>query len=162
MKKRNSIIALTIAVAALVAVPVVFAGPGGPGGHHGRGGHGMGMGILGHLGRIQEELDLSDAQADQIRTIFKDLHAQNETYHEQLHNGLKDVTATLLENPNNLAAAQAIIDQQVAAEKALKTNMLNATAKALTVLTPEQRAKLAQMLAEHSERFEQRRSRRGR
>ena len=159
MTKRNRILALTIAVAALVAVPVLFAGHG----PHGRGDRGFGLGFFGHLGHIQDELDLSDAQVDQIKAIFKDLHAQNEPYRDQLHGGLKDVTETLLQNPNNLGAAQAIIEQQAAAEKAVKTNLLNATSKALSVLTAEQRTKLAQLVAERSERWEKRRSqRRGR
>lgn len=153
MKRRNLIIALTLAGALLAAVPFLDAephrrpgGPGGPGG---------GFGLLGHLERIQDELELSDAQVDQIRGIFAALREQNAPYREQLDGGFRNVTATLLQNPNDLTAAQALLDQQAAAERAMKANMLAATSKALNVLTAAQRDELAQII-------EERRPRRGR
>ena len=160
MKKRNSILALAIVTAALIAVPVLIAEPGhgrGPGGH-GPGGHGFGLGFFaGRLEHIKEELDLSDAQAAQIKAIFQELHTQNDAYRDQFHGGLHDVAEVLLANPNDLAGAQAILDRQAAAEKAMKANMLTAASKAFSVLTPDQRAKLAAHLAERQERRERRR-----
>ena len=153
MKKRITIIAGIIAVAALVAVPLAFAGP------HGHGGGAHGFGFFGgrHLERIAEELKLSDQQVDQIKAIFADLHEQNAQYRGSMHDTMKSVTETLLKNPNDVAAAQAIIDQQTANERAMKTNMLNATAKALSVLTPDQRAQLGTMIEERASRWEKRR-----
>lgn len=170
MKKRYAIIAAVLAVAVLAAVPFVHAGPGrGPGGHgfgagmhgmHGMHGEGFGAGmLLGHLRHLQEELDLSDAQVDQIRSIFGDLHTQNEAYRDQVRGGFHSVAETLLKNPNDVAGAQALLDSQAAAEKAMKANMLTAMSKALNVLTAEQRAELATKIQEHSERRQERRRR---
>ena len=103
---RKRLILITVIVAAVAAVPFLYAGPG-HGRGHGRGherGQGMhGMAFLGHLAHAKSELDLSDAQMDQ-----------------------------------------------------LKSNLLVAASKALNVLTPEQRTKLALHLAEHGKRWENR------
>jgi Spy/CpxP family protein refolding chaperone len=161
MKKRTSIIVITILAAlALVAAPLVFAGPHGKG-MRGKRGHGMhgggfGAGIVGHIGHLKQELGLSDAQADQIRTIFREVREQNAEYRESMHGGFHDALQTLLANPNDLAAAQAALERQAATEKAMKQNLLNATSKALNVLTPEQRTKLSQHI---NERMERRRNR---
>lgn len=158
MKKRSMLITTFIALAALTIVPFVYAAPGNRAHGRGFGGPGGpgGLGIIGHVARLQEELGLSDQQVDQIKTIFKDLHEQNAQYREQLHGGMKGVAETLLQDPNNVAAAQAQLDQQSAAENAMKANVLQATSKALNVLNAEQRAKLSTMLAERSQRWERR------
>lgn len=160
MKKK--ILILTVVLAALAAVPILHAGPGFGHGRHAGPGMGGDMGahgfaILGYLGRIREELDLTDAQADQIHAILKETHEQNAQYREQLHGSMKNVAQTLIANPNDVAGAQALLDQQAAAERALKANMLTAASKALNVLTAEQRTKLAEIVAEHAERMEKRR-----
>ena len=167
MKKRTAIAATILGLAALAAVPILYAG--GPGGFHdgpgmrmhggGPGGFGGGMGFFGHLGRLQEKLDLSDAQADQIKAIFAEVHEQNETYREQLHGGFQEVAKTLLANPGDIAGAQAVLDRQAAAEKAMKQNMLTAASKALSVLTAEQRAELSTLMDEHTQRRSGRRNR---
>ena len=153
MKKR--LIIITLILAAVAAVPFVYAGPGGGHGFrgmHGRGGHGLAF--LGHLEHVKSELDLSDAQTDQIKEIMKATHEQNVQYRDQIHGTLKQVATTLLTNPNDVAGAQAVLDQQAAAEKALKSNLIVAASKALNVLTPEQRTKLAMHLADSANRWE--------
>lgn len=154
MKKR--LIIITLILAAVAAVPFVYAGPGGHGmrGMHGRGAHGLGF--LSHLEHIKGELDLTDAQVDQLKDIVKATREQNGQYREQIHGTLKQVATVLLTNPNDVAGAQAVLDQQAAAEKALKSNLLVAASKALNVLTPEQRTKVALHLAEHGRRWENR------
>ena len=154
MKKRLSIIAIILAVAALAAAPLVLARPhrgGGPGAH-GAHGFGGGFAMFSHLERIKEELDLSDQQVSQIKSIMAEVHEQNAPYREQMHGGLHSIAATLLENPNNVAAAQALLDQQANAERTMKTNFLNATAKALGVLNADQREKLGTMLEKFAAR----------
>ncbi len=142
MSKRNAVITAVIAVAVIATVPLVNAEPGGH--------RGPGPGLFGR--HMQEELNLSEAQSDQIRGIFAELHTQNEAYRDQLRGGFHDITKTLVENPNNLSAAQAMLDQQTAAQRATKANRLAAMAKALNVLTAEQRAELAQLMEERGER----------
>ena len=160
MNKRTAVITILIlAAVALITAPIVLAGPGGHrggmrghAGMHGGHGFGGGFGPLGHLKRVKEELDLSDAQVDQIKAIFKELHEQNAASRESLHDGFKDAAEALIANPNDLAGAQALLDRQFAAEKALRSNMLVATSKALNVLTADQRTKLAEHIAERAER----------
>jgi len=60
---------------------------------------------------------------------------------------LHGVATTLLANPSDITTAQALLDQQAEAERNLKANTLAAASKALGVLTPDQRSKLADMIA---------------
>ncbi|HEX7154734.1 MAG TPA: periplasmic heavy metal sensor [Thermoanaerobaculia bacterium] len=140
MKKRIVLVSLVLIATAVVAT-FVYAGP------HGRRHHGGDLfNPVAHLMAVREELDLSDAQVTQLKTIFRELREQNAPYREQLHGTIHAAAATLLANPNDIATAQAALDRQVAAEKALKTNILNATSKGLNVLTPEQRVKLGELV----------------
>lgn len=143
MKTRNIILTLA-AVAALLVAGIAIGAP------HSMGhrGGGFGFGPLEHLARAKQALGLSDQQADQIKAIFKDLREQNSAYREQMHGGLKSAVDTLIQDPSNVAGAQAQLDKQSAAEAAMKANALNAASKALSVLTPEQRTKLAQLIEE--------------
>ena len=151
MKKRNTIILASIlALGIIVAAPLVIAGPHGHGARAHGGPMGMhGMEMLGHLQHVKEELGLSDAQTEQIHAILRETHEQNAASREAFHGGIKEAAEILLANPNDVAAAQAVLDRQAAAERVLKTNLLNATAKAFAVLTPEQRTKLRTMIEEH-------------
>jgi Spy/CpxP family protein refolding chaperone len=152
MKTRNLLITALVALT-LLATPLLVAGP------HGRGHRDGAFGPLGMLGHAKEELNLSDQQVDEIKAIFRQVHEQNAEARQQLRGGLKDITAALLENPNNIAGAQAILDQQTQAERTMKLNVLNATSKALNVLTAEQRAKLGTMIEKRMSKREERRSR---
>ncbi|HEX8617018.1 MAG TPA: periplasmic heavy metal sensor [Thermoanaerobaculia bacterium] len=155
MKKRLAIVALVLVAAAAA----LYAGPGR---HHARGGgHGdFGAGfMLGHLHQIAGELDLSDAQKTQIHAIFKETREQNAQYREQMHGGLHSVARMLIANPNDIAGAQALLDQQSATERAMKTNMLRAASRALNVLTPAQRTELAELVAKRAEARADRRDR---
>jgi protein CpxP len=159
MSKRNLTLAAAAILAVVIAVPIAYAQHmrhGGPG--HlmmGPGGGDLGpIMMLGHLEHAKEALGLSDAQVDQIKGIFKDLHEQNATSRDALHGNLKSVAQILIANPNDVAAAQAALGQQEAAEHTMKVNALNAAAKALNVLTAEQRAALGEKMREHGRRFD--------
>jgi Spy/CpxP family protein refolding chaperone len=146
--KRNAIIIGTLAVLLLAGVPFIYAQHqhGMHGGMHGMHGGPFADFGLGHLARAQEYLGLTDAQVDQLKAIGKELHEQNAPYRKQLHGGLMQVAQTLISNPNDVAAAQTQLDQQNAVEATLKANTLAAAAKALNVLTPDQRAKVGDFL----------------
>ncbi len=100
-------------------------------------------------------MGLSDQQVTDIRAIFQALREQNAPYRQSLRGTMQQVAQTLLNNPNDVAAAQALIDQQTESERAMKSNALNAAAKALNVLTPDQRTKLAGLLQERMNRRHQ-------
>lgn len=144
MRKRTLFITAAIALSALIAAPFAFA-------EHGRAHGEFGFGgpmILGHLQHAKETLGLTDQQVSDLRAVFQNLHQQNEPYRRSMHNTMQQAAQLLINNPNDVAGAQALLDQQIDAERALRSNALNAAAKALAVLTPEQRTKLSTMLQE--------------
>jgi len=161
MKKRIAILTLVLVAVGATAF-VIYADPGHRAGGRGFGHHGFGpgfhagMNFMGHIGKLKEELDLSDAQVGQLTTIFAETREQNKPYREQLHGGFMAVAQKLVANPNDVAGAQALLDERAAAERAMKSNMIAAASKALNVLTPEQRTKLAAHLAERAARRENR------
>ena len=145
--RTTRFLAAAVVTLSLATVPFVYAGPHGP-----RGGDRGELGPLGALLHARQALDLSDAQVDQIKTIFRNVREQNAPYREQLRNGHDAIASSLLANPNDLASAQAQIERQAAAEKTMKLNLLTAASKALNVLTPAQRTKLAELHAERQAR----------
>ena len=147
MKKRTWGLTAAGALVVLLAVPFAYA-------QHMRG-HGGGPGglgsmmMLGHLEHAKQELGLSDQQVTDIKGIFESLKQQNAPFHDSLRGGMASVAQTLLKNPNDLVAAQAILDQQDQAERTMKSNALTAASRALNVLTADQRAKLSDHLKDH-------------
>jgi Spy/CpxP family protein refolding chaperone len=114
--------------------------------------HGQGFGgpmFFGHLRHAQQVLGLSEQQVSDIKTIFSGLRQQNQQLRQSQRATMQQVMQILLNNPNDVASAQALIDQQAAAERTIKINALNAASKALNVLTPDQRAKAASLLQQH-------------
>ncbi|HEX9983114.1 MAG TPA: periplasmic heavy metal sensor [Thermoanaerobaculia bacterium] len=148
MKKRTLAVVIAALTITALAATFVYAGPHGFRGRH-RGG-GM-FDPISHVMAVREQLDLSDAQVDQIKTVFRDLREENAPHRQQVKGTIHQAAAVLLANPNDVAGAQAIVDRQAAAEKALKTNTINAVARALNVLTPQQRVKLAALAQKHME-----------
>jgi Spy/CpxP family protein refolding chaperone len=150
VKKRNLVL-IIVALIALAAVPFVYA----QGFHHRHGGgDGSGMSFFRHIDRAKQALNLSDAQVDQIKAIAEDLKTQNVPLRQQMRGGFQSVAQTLIANPNDVAAAQAQLDQQSAVERTIKLNTLNAASRALNVLTADQRAKIAQFLAQREARHQ--------
>ena len=145
MNKRNLVIFGIVAIVGLAAIPFAYGQAVRMHRHAG----GFGFGMMGHLAHLKSELDLSDQQVDQIKAIAKDFHQQNAQYREQLHGGFKSVAEILIKNPSDVGAAQAALDQQTAAENALKANAIQAASKALSVLTPDQRTKLGDLMQQH-------------
>jgi len=150
MKKHTIAIATAVVLAALVAVPIAFAQHA----RHMRGdGFGGGM-FFGHLGHVKSQLGLTDQQTSDIKAIFQQLKQQNQPYRDSMRGTMQQVAQTLINNPNDVAAAQALINQQADAERTMKLNALNAASKALNVLTPDQRGKLSAMMQEHMGRMQ--------
>jgi Spy/CpxP family protein refolding chaperone len=146
MKKRTLIFTASAILIVVLAVPFAVA-------QHMRGA-GFGRGCMrgdssmmfGHMRGAKAALGLSDQQAADIKKIFTDLRAQNAPYRASLRDGRQAIAQALLANPNDVAAAQALIDKQTEAERQMKTNALAAFSKALNVLTSEQRAKASNFL----------------
>lgn len=122
--------------------------------------HRMGPGLHGGLPMLPERmLDAVGASAEQkakLREIFKtagdDLRAQHESrraLHEQM---MKLLAAPQVDG----AAAEALRQKQLAAHDVASKRQLQAMLDAQAVLTPEQRAKLAERMAERQQRMHER------
>lgn len=129
-----------------------------PMGMHGmHGDHGGGMPFSGrHLQRLLDEAQATDAQRTQIRQIadkaqadVKALHEQGRTLHEQ---GL----ALWAQPKLDAAAAEKLRQQMLAQHDQISKRMLQAMLDVGNVLTPEQRAKVAQQLQKHHEDMQRR------
>ena len=151
MSKRILVITAIVAFVTLLVVPLAIAQRA----HRfaERGDFGPTV-MLGNLNRAKARLGLSDQQVSDLQATFKALHEQNEPYRQSLRGGMQAVVQTLLKDPNDVAAAQALLDQQTQAERAMKTNVLNAASKALNVLTPDQRTKLSGIIEERISRHQ--------
>ncbi|HUJ15995.1 MAG TPA: periplasmic heavy metal sensor [Thermoanaerobaculia bacterium] len=147
MKKRILVITSAVALTALLAVPFAFA-------QRMRGQGFAGPMFFGHLQHVKQQLGLSDQQVTDIKAIFQDLRQQNQQARQSMRGTMQQAAQILLNNPNDVASAQALLDQQAATEKTLRANALNAMSKALNVLTPDQRAKLSTMLQERAQRMQ--------
>ena len=155
MNKKYLTIAAVVATLVLVAAPFALAQRM-HGGRHAMGGPEMGgVAFLGHLQHAKEVLGLSDQQSSDIEAIFKDLRTQNQQFRQSQHATMKQIATILLNNPNDISSAQALLDKQTADERQMKTNALMAASKALNVLTTDQRAKLQTFVSEHEERMRQ-------
>jgi Spy/CpxP family protein refolding chaperone len=147
MKTRTTLFAIAGALMILmVAVPLAFAQR--MHAAHDQGEFGSMM-MLGHLQQAKADLGLSDQQVSDLQAVFKQAQDQNATYRQQHRDAMHQIMQTLLKNPNDLAGAQALLDQQTESEKAMKSNLLNAASKALNVLSADQRAKLGDLIAQH-------------
>ena len=150
MKRTTVILFSVVALAAIIAVPLLYAQSHGRQGNAFGGGNGFGgIMMLGRLEHAKQELGLSDQQVSDIQAILQQLRDQNAPYRTSIRTSMQSIAQTLLANPNDVATAQNLLNQQNAAEEAIKTNTLAAVAKALNLLTADQRAKLATKLAQH-------------
>ena len=139
--KRIFPIALTaIAIMVLSAVPMLYARPNQRGGRSDN--------ALSMLLKARAELGLSEAQTTEIRSIMKSLHDQNASLRTQRRDYTEDAIDTLVADPSAVVKAQTLIDQKAKIDRTRQTNLVNATAKALRVLSPDQRQRLAELIEE--------------
>jgi len=145
---------MVLAVAATLALSA-WAQPGA--GHHGMGGmggmdggHGMMRGGRG-IDHMLDGLNATDAQRAQIKQIYKsaadDLKAQREAG-RALHERSMQIFAA----PNvDAAAAESVRQQMLQQHDQASKRMLQARLDASKVLTPEQRAKMAERMKQRGE-----------
>lgn len=138
--------ALLLGALSLGAAMAVAQGPmNGPGEHGGRSGPGMLMGS-GHMGHMLDAADASEAQRAQIKQIMSaaqaDLKAQREAGRKLHEQGLALFTAPVID----AAAIEAHRQQMLAQHDQMSRRMSQAMTEAAKVLTPEQRARLAEKM----------------
>ncbi|GAB4190334.1 MAG: hypothetical protein Tsb002_18220 [Wenzhouxiangellaceae bacterium] len=101
--------------AIMIAAGTVYAGHGSRGGHHGAHHH---MGNEKHIANMIEQLNLSEAQAEQVTAIVSATHAEIGVLHDNLHQqvcdlhnqAMTEVGAVL--NPDQLAQLEAMHQQR--------------------------------------------------
>jgi Spy/CpxP family protein refolding chaperone len=158
---RLVVVGLLAAAAGTLSI-TANAAPGGPGMHGGMAG--MGMPFGGHPGRIERLLDEVNATADQraqitqiMRAAFADLRAQREQ-----GRALHDQARALFTAPTVDARAAEVLRQQMLAQHdQASRRMLQAMLDASRVLSPEQRSKLGELMAQRRAMMERHRAERG-
>ena len=159
---RLTLLGLLVAGASVVSMSAWSQGDGGHGmGGHAMGGRGHGM-MMGRMGdHMLDGLNATDAQRTQIKQIMQaardDLKTQREAGRALRERGMQIFAAPSVD----AAQAESVRQQMVAQHDASSRRMLQAMLDASRVLTPEQRAKLAERMKERSARMQERMQRHG-
>ena len=153
--KRRALVAAVIAVMTLGTGLVVAGGPGfgGPGEYHmGRFGRRGAHGILGRMARVLHQLDLSDQQRTQVRAILDSARPEFQNHMQAMRNRREQLRGA---QPGQLdeAAVRAIAQQQGQEMAEMIVLGEKVRSQVYSVLTPEQKQKLADI----RQRMQQRR-----
>jgi len=156
--------ALAIILALAGIISFAQQGPQGQNGpeRHGRGGQGRGDGPGGFEGRIFENLNLTDAQKQQIQQITARYHESFKAKHQQergqagKREGYDPFSGAAFDEGAVRAAAQARANEMVEMEVA-RAHMMY---EIYNVLTPEQKAQIAQERQQREQKRQEFRSRR--
>jgi Spy/CpxP family protein refolding chaperone len=150
-----------LVIAGLLAGGVASAqgpGPGRPGGPAGRGGRG-GPGGAGELGLPLAQLNLTDAQRQQIRDLTQRRLEAGAQVQERLRAALDARRKATEALPVNEGAIRATTADLVAAETEVAILQAHLRAEVVALLTPEQQDQLKKVQAERAERLAERRDR---
>lgn len=137
MKKNFLSLALILFGALFVSSPALAQGPFGPPGEP-RGGN--------PEHRLFEQLDLTDAQKEQIRAIREKERADSKPFIEQLGQLHQSMGELVFSDTFNESAVKSIIAQQGQVNASLGLIRAKAQFDVYQVLTPEQKAKLKELL----------------
>ncbi|MBC7926360.1 MAG: Spy/CpxP family protein refolding chaperone [Bryobacteraceae bacterium] len=142
MKIKN--VVATVLIAAGVTVVPTFAGPGRMASGHGR-----------HMGRMSAALSLTDAQKANAKQIFEDSKREAQPIAEQMRQVRADLEVAVKENNASAIASLSTRQGQLAGQ--LSEIRSRGMASFYAQLTPEQKAKAADLKQGRENRFEKRR-----
>jgi periplasmic protein CpxP/Spy len=159
MRKRilTGVIAVMLAVAGTFATGSVleaqrarggFGGPGGFGGF----GHRQGLEML-------RQLDLTDQQRQQVRTIMQNHKSDFQQVRERMHTAMAAQHAAGTATPPDEATIRAKATEVGAAQGDLAVLLARVRTEVFQILTPEQQAKAQELQAQRAQRREQMRER---
>jgi protein CpxP len=154
MTKKRIIGGAVALAAALMMTVAAFAqhGPGGPGGHHGHGPGGPG-GLLDHFSQV---LNLTDAQKAQIKQLEDGFRESTKGLQEQLAKaGPGGPFEALAGGTFDEAAVRAAAQSRANLHVELEVAHARFFSQVYAVLTPEQKAKLAELHQQMQERHRQ-------
>jgi protein CpxP len=160
IRRFRSTIAVTAGAALLAAGLGTAALAQGPEGR--RGGRGFGPGFPGRGGFPLAQLDLSDAQRQQVRDVMQrhreDMQAIGQRLHEA-HAAQRQAVETV---PVNEALVRSTSQALATAQTDMALLQARIHSDVWNLLTPEQQAKAKELKATRAERMKQRRERRQR
>ena len=111
----------------------------------------------GHMGYMARELNLTDAQKQQIKSLMEVNRASVRPLRQQLAQNRKALLAATANGAFDQAKVQAIANQQAQAMAQLMVQKASIQHQIYTqVLTPDQRTKVDQMLEKQMARIDQR------
>lgn len=144
---------LLIAAAAVSVQPSFAQGFG----HHRGGEHGEMMGGGRHMGRMLDAVDATDAQRAQIRQIHEAAAADMKPLHEA-GRALRERARQLMVAPGAVdrGAAETLRLETMALQDKISKRRLDAMLAVADVLTPQQRAKMGELMAKRGERMRER------
>lgn len=158
--KKITVAILAITLTALGAIFVVgqTGGKDGPpkrGFGHGR--HGQ-FGPRGGMmeGRLFRQLDLTDAQKEQLKAIRTAAREDSKTYRSQLMENHKKLAELGTDGVFDQAAVEAVASQQADLHKQMIIQREKVKAQMFAVLTPEQKAKFAELKQNFTEKMKAR------
>lgn len=147
MKKNAFAIALAT-TAMMIFSTVAFAGPFGHGHGHGKRHHG-GHGLL-------RQLDLTDAQKEQIRAIKESYRPQMETYREQMMNARMAAGDAIHAATFDEAAVRSAVQSAAKIKEEMAVLRAKGYQEVRAVLTAEQIQKFDELRKERMERIQER------
>src|SRR5882672_6378134 len=141
---RNRILIIASIAALVIGATVLAVGHGFQGqGMHGRGPGGFGHGdMLEHMAR---ELNLTDAQKEQVKTIMESAETSAEGIHAKLEEVHKQIDAATANGQFDEAQVRTLANQKAQLEADMMVEHLRAKSKVFAILTPEQRTKAEEM-----------------
>jgi protein CpxP len=147
MTKMKSKKFFTMAAVLALSTTVAFAAPHeGKGGRHGRGGRGE--------ARVFQQLNLTDAQKAQIKTIREGFREQNKAFFESSRTTFQAFREA--KKANDTAKLESLKPQLEANRTQMQQLRQQERTQILAVLTPEQRAQYEALKAEREARRGQR------
>ena len=157
---------LVLAISSTVGL-TAWAEPGFGGHGHGRhgGGHGLFMGSPEHMSRgidrMLDSLNATDAQRAQIKQIVQQAAADLKVQRES-GKALRERSMQIFSAPTvDAAAAESVRQQMLVQHDNMSRRTLQAMLDVSRVLTPEQRAKVAERMKQRQQRMEERMKRHG-
>lgn len=150
MKTKLMLVASVTALLLCGAAMVAYAQGPGPGGmgHHGWGGPGPGMGFM------ARELNLTDAQKEQVKTMMKANHASMKPVLQQMEQNRQALLAVTANGAFDTAKITALANQQALLQAKLIIQHETLKNQIYTqVLTPDQQAKAEQLRTQEISRI---------
>ena len=157
-----------LAVAGLVAGAAVFGvaqavdgSGGGSGGSPGPGRamHGGGFGGMGPMRGLMRDLDLTDEQRTQLRSIAKTSWERSAARRAELESLRKQIETTVIANGFNEAEIRGLIEARSSLLADTMVDVVRAMAEMRSVLTPEQQKRFDERRAESESRRGERKAR---